>query len=205
MYKLYYSKGSSALAPHILLEEAGADYETEEVPIASGAHLRPDYLAVNPKGRVPALETPNGVLTENPAILWYLGEAFPEMNFLPRDSYNRAKAQELNAYICATVHVAFAHKQRGHRWSDDPTVINGMKSKVAHNMRECASLIEDQYCAGPWALGERFSVCDPYLYLVQRWLGGCNVTLDNYPKLAEHRAAMEKRPAVKAVLRHHSA
>jgi glutathione S-transferase len=203
MLKLYISKGSSALAPHILLEEAGADYTIEEKPIASGAHLTPAYLAINPKGRVPALETKDGVITENPAILWYLGETFPHRDFLPGTPYQRAKAQELNAYICATVHVAFAHAQRGHRWADDPAVIEGMKPKVAANMRDCAGLIETHYLKGPWALGERYSICDPYLFLVQRWLGIIGIPVADYPKLAAHREAMMSRPATQTVLAAH--
>lgn len=203
MYKLYISMGSSALAPHILLEETGADYTIVEKPIASGAHLEPDYLAVNPKGRVPALETEDGVITENPAILWYLGEAFPHHGFLPGTPYHRAKAQELNAYICATVHVAFAHAQRGRRWADDPMVIEGMKPKVAANMRDCTDLIETHYLTGPWALGERYSICDPYLFLVQRWLGIIGVPVTDYPKLEAHRDAMMARPATQAALAQH--
>jgi glutathione S-transferase len=203
MVTLYISKGSSALAPHILLEEAGADYTIEERPIASGAHLTPDYLTINPKGRVPALETEDGVITENPAILWYLGEAFPEQEFLPDALYQRAKAQELNAYICATVHVAFAHAQRGHRWADEPAVIEGMKPKVAANMRDCAKLIETHYLKGPWALGERYSICDPYLFLVQRWLGITGIAVADFPRIAAHRDAMFARPATQTVLAVH--
>ncbi|MDU8913163.1 glutathione S-transferase family protein [Aestuariicoccus sp. MJ-SS9] len=203
MLTLYYSKSSSALAPHILLDEIGADYETVEKPIAKGAHLAPDYLSINPKGRVPALETPEGVVTENPAILWYLGERFADRGLLPEGPFDRAKAQEINAYICATVHVAFAHKQRGARWSDDPATIEGMKDKVAANLAECAALIEAHYLKGPWVLGERYSICDPYVFLVPRWMAASGVALDGYPKLARHHEAMLGRDATRAVLAAH--
>ena len=203
MFTLYLSKGTSALAAHILLEEVGAEYQTDERPIPKGAHLEPDYLAVNPKGRIPALATPQGVVTENPAILWYLGEAFPASGVLPDDIMERARLQELNAFICATAHIAFAHKQRGHRWSDDPEVIEGMKAKVASNLTDCAKIIEAHYLKGPWVLGDGFSISDPYLFLVPRWMKASGVDLGGFPKLAAHHAAMQDRASVKEVLAQH--
>ena len=95
MHKLYLSKGSSALAAHILLEEIGVPHETIAVSIPDKAHLTPEYLAINPKGRVPALETPQGVLTENPAILAYLAQAHPEQELAPTDPFAFAQAQAL--------------------------------------------------------------------------------------------------------------
>lgn len=200
MYTLYLSKGSSALAAHILMEELGVDYTTDERPIPAAAHLEPDFLAINPKGRVPALRTPDGILTENPAILWYLGERHPEAGLLPSDPFERARLQELNAYICATVHIAFAHKQRGHRWSDDPEVIEAMKPKVAENMRDCAAYIENHALKGDWVLGDAYSVSDPYLFLVPRWLNTCEVDLSEFPRLEAHFEAMKARPATKRAM-----
>lgn len=200
MLTLYLSRGSSALAPHILLEEIGADYEVVEKPIAKGAHLEADYLRINPKGRIPALATPDGVITENPAILWYLGEVFTDKGLLPSDPFARAKVQEINAYLCATVHVAFAHKQRGARWSDDPVTIEGMKDKVAANLADCAALIETQYLKGQWVMGERYSICDPYIFLVPRWMAASGVEMADYPKLERHHAAMLDRDATRRAL-----
>ena len=200
MLTLYYSKGSSALAPHILLEEIGAEYTLVEKAITKGAHLEPDYLSINPKGRVPALVTPDATITENPAILWFLGESYAEKGLLPSAPLARAKVQEINAYICATVHIAFAHKQRGARWSDDPVTIEGMKKKVADNIADCAALIEIEYLSGPYALGERYSICDPYLFLVPRWMAANDVALTNYPKLERHYTMMLDRDATQRAL-----
>lgn len=203
MLTLYLSKGSSAVAPHLLLEEIGADYDVVEVPIGKGAHLSADYLKINPKGRVPALRTPGGILTENPAILWYLGELAPNNELLPQDPFNRARAQEINAYICATVHIAFAHKQRGARWSDDPVSIEGMKGKVAANLADCATLIEAHYLKGPWVLGDSYSICDAYMFLVPRWMAAAGVALSDYPALERHYKAMLDREATQRVLTAH--
>ncbi|MFC3616143.1 glutathione S-transferase family protein [Lutimaribacter marinistellae] len=203
MFTLYFSKGSSALAPHILLEEIGADYKADERSIPQGAHLTTEFLAVNPKGRVPALLTPDGIITENPAILWYIGEAFPEAELLPTDLYSRARIQELNAYICSTAHVAFAHKGRGQRWSDDPAVIEGMKAKVADNLRECATLVETQYLTGRWALGDTYSISDPYLFLLHRWMKQADLDIAEFPKLNAHRKSMLARDGTMAALSQH--
>ena len=203
MLTLYYAKGSSALAPHILLEEVGAEYSVHEVPIAKGAHHEHGYLQINPKGRVPALRTPNGVLTENPAILTYIAATHPGAHMLPDNPYERAEADALNAYLCATMHVAFAHLQRGARWSDDESAQASMKNKVAANIAACAELIETHYLKGPWAMGEHYTICDPYLFLAPRWMAKSGVDLSNYPKLEAHHTAMLNRPATLSVMAIH--
>lgn len=203
MLTLYYAKGTSALAAHILLEEAGAQYSLIDVPLSEGAHKRDSYLAINPKARVPALATAEGVITENPAILTYIAATHPQAGLLPATPFVRAQADALNAYLCATVHVAYAHKFRGARWADDADAIAAMQAKVAENLRDCAGLLEAHYLQGPWALGEKFSLCDAYLALVPRWLAGAGLDVAEYPKLAAHWAALHQRPAAARILALH--
>lgn len=205
MFTLYYSQGSSALAPHILLEEAGAPYELFEVPLAAGAHLHPPYLSINPKGRVPTLATPDGVLTENPAILDYIARSFPTARLLPDTLFEQAQGQALGAYLCATMHIAFAHLQRGARWADEPAAQSAMRAKVAPNLADCAQMIEAQALKGatrqaPWVFGTRYTLSDAYLFLAPRWLDKAGVSLEAYPKLAAHYQAMLERPATQAAL-----
>ncbi|MCK0149266.1 glutathione S-transferase family protein [Marivita sp. S6314] len=203
MLTLYYAKGSSALASHILLEEVGADYAVHEVPIQHGAHKEPAFLAVNPKARVPALQTPEGVLTENPAILNYVAATHPQAGMLPDTPFQRAQADALNAYLCATMHVAFAHKLRGARWADTEEARADMANKVAENLADCCALLEEHYIKGPWALGDQFTVCDAYLALVPLWLGKAGVDISAYPKLQAHSDAMKQRPAALTVMAIH--
>lgn len=203
MLTLYYAKGTSALAPHILLEEVGADYAVHEVPIAQGAHHAADYLGINPKARVPALMTPNGVITENPAILTYIAATHPQAHMLPDTPFERAQADALNAYLCATMHVAFAHLQRGARWTDDPAAQEALKAKVADNIAEGAVMIETHYLKGPWAMGDTYTICDAYLVLVPRWMAKTGVDLADYPKLDAHHTAMMHRPATLAAMAVH--
>ncbi len=205
MLTLYYAKGTSALAAHILLEEAGAEYALVEVPLSEGAHKQDTYLAINPKARVPALGTAEGVITENPAILSYIAATHPDAGLLPATPFARAQADALNAYLCATVHVAFAHKFRGARWADDAETITAMQIKVADNLRDCAALIEGHFLQGPWALGDQFTLSDAYLALVPRWLAGADVNLAAFPKLSAHWTALRQRPATARVLALHGA
>src|ERR1700747_1537540 len=120
MYKLYYAPGTCALASHIALEEVGAAYKAERLDFKDNQQNRPDYLAVNPKGRVPALVTDRGVLTETPAILAFVAQTFPEGKLAPfDDAFKLAEVQAFNSYLCSTVHVAHAHKLRGSRWATE--------------------------------------------------------------------------------------
>ncbi|MEM6971599.1 MAG: glutathione S-transferase family protein [Pseudomonadota bacterium] len=203
MLELYIAKGTSGLGTHILLEEAGADYETRWISFPDKGQQSPDFLGVNPKGRVPALVTPEGVLTENPAMLFWIAETYPEAGLMPATAYDRARAQALASFLCATVHVHFAHLLRGARWSDDPAAHESMKAKVPANLLEAAKLIEAHYLDGPWALGADYCFVDPYLILVSRWLLLNNVPLEEAPAIKAHTEALMARPATQRVLAAH--
>lgn len=203
MLKFYYSKSSSAIAAHILLEEVGATYEAIEVPIAEGAHRAPAFLALSPKGRIPVLETAEGVITENPAILEYIAAAHPDAGCQPQSIFGQAQARALAAYLCATAHVAFAHGHRGARWAAQASSHADMTARMPDNLRDCAAFLEGDLAFGPWALGATYSYCDPYLFLMSRMSEIAGVMLADYPKLATHAAAMMQRPATQRVLALH--
>lgn len=207
MLKLYYSPGSCALASHIALAEAGADYETVLVDFETAEQSSPDYLAINPKGRVPALITEAGILTETPAILAYVAQRFPEAGLAPIDDpFAFAKAQAFNSYLCSTVHVAHAHRGRGKRWADDPVAIADMQRKVPETVFNAFDLIEQDMLAGPWVLGAAYSICDAYLYTVARWLERDGIDpARQLPRVADHRTRMEARNVVAQVLEDHFA
>ena len=200
MLTLYYSRKSCAYAPHILLHDAGADFEARHVDFDSGEQTGAAFLSINAKGRVPALVTPDGILTENPAILLYIAQTHPDSRLAPSDPFALAEAQAFNMYLASTVHVAHAHKHRGYRWADDEAARAAMTAKVAANMAEHARMIEDHYFKGPWVLGDSYSMCDPYLALITRWLEPDGVSLDDYPKLKAHDALMRSRPSLQKVL-----
>ncbi|SOC35354.1 glutathione S-transferase [Rhizobium subbaraonis] len=201
MLTLHIAPKTCALASLIALEESGLQFEVRGVDFASSEQRSPAYLAINPKGRVPALVTDRGVLTETPAILAYVAQITPGGRLAPLDdAFAFARMQAFNSYLCSTVHVAHAHSRRGARWSDDPAAIETMKAKVPQNMAECFRLIEEAMLAGPWVMGAAYSVADPYLFTVGGWLKGDGVDPALFPKVAEHRARMLERPAVKRAL-----
>jgi len=201
MLKLFYARGSCALASHIALAEAGADYETVRIDFASGEQRKPEYLAINPKGRVPALVTDKGVLTETPAILAFVAQTHPKAGLAPLDDpFAFGRAQAFNSYLCSTVHVAHAHRPRASRWADDPAAMESMKKKVPANVHECFALIEREMFAGPWVMGANYTICDPYLYTVAGWLESDGVDIAQLPAIREHRNRMSDRPAVQRAL-----
>ena len=110
MIKLYYAAHTCSLASHIALEDAAADYSTVRISFAAGEQRKPEYLAINPKGRAPALVTDKGVLTETPAILVFIAQSCPQARLAPLDdAFLFAQVQAFNSYLCSTLHVAHAH------------------------------------------------------------------------------------------------
>ena len=204
MFIFYYAKSSAAYAPHILLEETGLEYKAVRIDFQTNEQQSPAYLKINPKGRVPALITEKGILTETPAMLAYLAQVAPDQNLAPTDPFEFAIAQAFNSYMASTVHVAHAHKHRGARWADDPLVHEAMKAKVTANMTECAQMIEEHYLKGPFVLGNRFSLCDPYMALVTRWFRDDGVDLDQFGKIKGHDMLMRERRSMQHVLKLHS-
>ncbi|HEY0961158.1 MAG TPA: glutathione S-transferase family protein [Pseudomonadales bacterium] len=201
MLRLYYAPNSCALASHLALELSGLPYEAKRLDIAKQEQRSPEYLALNPKGRVPALLTDSGVLTETPAILVYIAQLRPEAKLAPlNDAFEFAQMQSFNSYLCSTVHVAHAHRYRGYRWSDSAEAIESMRQKVPQNMRECFSLIERDYLTGPWVLGGQLSVCDLYLFTIGRWLPGDDVDINEFPRVADHAARLQQIAGVQRVL-----
>ncbi len=201
MFTLYLTPGTCALATLIALEEAGAPYRPVLVDFATTAQRSPDYLAINPKGRVPALVTDRGVLTETPALLAFVAQSFPAAGLAPLDDpFAFARVQEINSYLCSTVHVAHAHRGRGHRWADDPAAIAAMQAKVPQNVTEAFLLIENGMLAGPWVMGPGYSMADPYLFTVAQWLERDGVDLARLPRVMDHRRRMAERPAVRRAL-----
>jgi glutathione S-transferase len=206
MLTLYYAPGTCALASHIALEHVGAAYNAVRVDFAREAQRSPDYLKLNPKGRVPALVTERGTLTETPALQVFIAQTFPAAGLAPlTDAFELARMNAFNSYLCSTVHVAHAHGRRGHRWADDALAIAAMKKKVPQTMGDCFELIERELSAGAWAMGERLTVTDMYLFTIAQWLESDGVEVARFPKVADHMQRMARLPSVAKVLAAESA
>ena len=201
MIKLYYAAHTCSLASHIALEDAGAEYSTVRISFAGEEQRKPEYLAINPKGRVPALVTDRGILTETPAMLAFIAQSFPQAKLAPLgDPFLFAQVQAFNSYLCATLHVAHSHRMRGNRWADDPSAIAAMQRKVPESVASCYQLIEEYMLEGPWVMGETYTICDPYLFTMAQWLEQDGVDPARFPKVIDHRRRMSERPQVRKAI-----
>ena len=200
MLTLYYAPHTCALATHIVLEETGAGYTAKRIDFASNQQRSPEYLRINPKGRVPALVTDRGILTETPAMLVYVAQCFPAAGLAPIDDpFAFAEIQSFNSYLCSHLHVAHAHRMRGYRWvdADDAHAIAAMQRKVPQSVGGSFAMVEREMLKGPWVMGERYSICDPYLFTLAQWLEADGVDPASIPRVIAHRARMADRPTVR--------
>jgi glutathione S-transferase len=197
MLTLYYAPNTCSLASHIALEDAGAEYELRRIDFRTTEQQSTDYLRINPKARVPALATSRGVLTETPAMLVFIAQSYPGATLAPlEDPFAFAELQSFNSYLCSTVHVAHAHRMRGYRWADEQSSFADMKRKVPQSVGSCFALIESTLLKGPWVMGDRYTIADPYLFTLAQWLEADGVDLSRLPRVIEHRSRMAERPSV---------
>jgi glutathione S-transferase len=201
MIKLYYAPHTCSLASHIALEEAGAQYSTVRIDFAANEQRTSEYLAINPKGRVPALVTDRGILTESPAMLAFIAQSFPQARLAPFDDpFAFAQVQAFNSYLCSTLHVAHAHRMRGHRWAGDPSAIREMQRKVPEAVGACYDLIERDMLKGPWVIGDAYTICDPYLFTFAQWLEDDGIDPSRIPRVIDHRNRMSARKTVRKAI-----
>lgn len=201
MLTLYYAPDTCALASHIALEHAGAEYRTIRVDFSRNEQRSPEYLRLNPRARVPALVTDRGVLTETPAILQFICQSYPGAGLAPLDdAFELARMNAFNSYLCSTLHVAHAHRMRGYRWADDPAAIAAMQKKVPQSVGESFALIEREHLQADWVLGERYSVSDIYLFTLAQWLEADGVDPAGIPKIIAHRRRVSLDPVVRRIV-----
>ncbi|MEY8830752.1 glutathione S-transferase family protein [Sedimentitalea sp. XS_ASV28] len=196
MLKLYYTPGTISIATAIALHEAELPFEAVKVDFATAEQTGADYLGINPKGRVPALVTEQGVLTETGALLEYVAARAPAAGLIPQDAFLAAKMREVMFYLASTMHVNHAHRLRGSRWATRQESFDDMAAKVPDTMTASADYIEQHGLAGPYVLGEAFSIADPYLFVVCSWLNGDGVDVLRYDRITAFMQAMNARSSV---------
>lgn len=195
--KLYWSPGACSQAPHILLHEIGLDHEAARVDLkAKKLEDGSDYLAINPKGAVPALELDSGeVLTENAVVLQYLGDRanWPEV-LPPLGDFRRYRVLEIVNFITTELHKRFSFLFEREATSE-------FKQFVRTGLEKKLEWIDGKLGAGPFLMGQDLNLPDPYLFVMTRWsdkvLGG----LDRWPNLQRFHERMLDRPSVRHVLR----
>lgn len=197
MLTLHCAPNSISIAAIVALNE-GVHWDAVRLDLASADQTSPDYLALNPKGRVPTLITPEGPLTETGAILEYIGEtAVPKL--VPADPLQKARMREVMYYLASTMHVNHAHKMRGSRWANAQSAFDDMTAKVPETMTASCAFLEPQI-VGPYFFGPEPTLADCYLYAIATWLEGDGVDVTQFPKLAAWRALMESRPSVQKAI-----
>jgi glutathione S-transferase len=197
MLKLYISPGACALASHIALEEAGADYETQIIDLKSGQQKTPEYLAVNPAGVTPALQTDRGVITQNAAILAFVAQTHPDRNLAPIDDPHAFAAfNAFNGFLGSSLHPAI-----GKVLFSRPPLNADDKAQATEQALARYRLVEDHWLQGPWIFGDDFTLADGYLAVFTRWARQSRL-LDTagFPGLNDHLDRVQARPAVSRVI-----
>ena len=200
MLKLFHSPGACSIVTHIALEEAGADYEPVRVVLAEGEHLKPDYLAVNPHARVPALVTDRGTLTENVAILNHIADRFGSAGSVPRqDAYEAGKVNELLGWFASTVHISFAQVWRANRFTRDEAAHQALIAGGRENLAQHFDEIE-QLAGDAWLVGDRFTAADSYALIFFRWGRRIGLDMRDYPNWAALNERLLAVPSVQRVV-----
>lgn len=198
--KLYYTPGTISIAVAIALEEAGLAYDPVKVDFATAEQTKPDYLALNPKGRVPTLINEAGdALTETGALLDYISALAPQAGLVPDVPALAAHMRGVMYYLASTMHVAHAHKMRGSRWADQQSSFDDMTAKVPETMRACATFVEENALRGDFVTGNTISIADPYLFITCNWLEGDGVAVSDFPGIRGFLERMEARDSVKTM------
>ncbi len=200
MIKLYYSPGACSLASHIVLEELGIAYESVLVSLADGDHKRPEFLRINPKAKVPALNVDGKVLTETVAILTYLGGGYAERGLWPKETWKQAEALSLMSWLSSTVHIAVAGIWRPERYATDPAAKDLIKATSKENLLKYFDEIDKMLVGRSFAMGGQYGVCDPYLLVFYRWGNRLGIDMKaQYPVWTKHALRVFSRPTVKRV------
>jgi glutathione S-transferase len=198
--KLYYAPGACSLASHIALEEVGLPYETQKMNLAEGDQRKPEYLRLNPRGRVPTLVVDGEPMTENVGILTFVAGGHPQAGIWPKKTWDQAKLVSTMAWLSNTVHPAYGHIVRPERYADDDASREAIKTKgravFEGYLREVDGLLAGQ----KWCIANQYTVADGYLLVFYRWANRQKMPvreLKNYSALIDRVLA---RKAVQKVM-----
>jgi glutathione S-transferase len=200
MLTLYYGPGACSMASHITLEETGAPYESKPLALAKGEQTEAAYLKINPRGKVPALQDGEAIITENVAILTYLAKRFPEKNLMPKDPLGEARCLSHMAWLSNSVHPQFTHIFRPERFSDDQAALPSIKEKGKKNFWAVLQEIDGILAGKEWIMGTHFTVCDPYSLVFYSWGARIELPVKDLKSYTAWKDRMLKRPAVRTIL-----
>ncbi len=195
MLKLFYSPGACSLVSHIALEEAGATYEAVSLSLADGDQAKPEYLAINPHSRVPALVIDGRPITENIAILNFVADTFGAEGSVPRgDAFAAAKCNAHLGWLASTVHISFAQIFRPGRFVPDEALSEAVQQGGRAALKEHFEEI-DSLCGDGWVLGD-YTAVDSYFITFYRWALRLGFDMSGYSRWAALVARALERPAI---------
>jgi glutathione S-transferase len=195
--KLYYSPGACSLSPHIVLLEAGLPFTAVKTDLKTKkTESGGDYLSVNAKGSVPALELDDGqVLTEGPAIVQYLADQKPDSQLAPRfGTLERYRLMEMLNFISTELHKTFSPLF-------NPAASEDWKKAAVENLKKKFEWLAPRLAAHKFVLGDQFTVADAYLFTVLSWTKPLKIDLGPWPALAAYMARVRERPKVQQALK----
>ena len=197
--KLYYAPGACSIGIHVLLEEVGKPYEAERVNLQQGEQYKPPFVTVNPKSKVPTLERDDGsVLTEFPAIAYWLSRSNPFANLLPDNIDQQARSLELLDYAVATIHMqGFGRQFRPSAFTPNAADEEAVKAKGKELAEKGFTLIDKALESKEYAIG-KFSIADAAIFYVEFRSKRVGMTLPS--NCAAHLDRMLARPSVQRVM-----
>ena len=197
---LYYAPGACSLASHIAIEEVGLPYKTVRLDLMAGDQRRPEYLQLNPRGRVPTLVVDGHTLTENVGIMTYFAGGYPHARIWPADTWHQGVAVSTMAWLSNTVHTTYGHLIRAGRYADDPGAQEAIKAKARVLYMEYLAEIDRLVASRKWAVGDHFTVVDGYLLVFYRWGNRQKMPVANLKNYTGLIRRVIERPAVRKVM-----
>ena len=200
MLTLYFCPGLCSLASHITLEESGAAYTGKPVNVMKGEHMAPEYLKINPRHKVPALDIDGTILLENAAIMGYLARRFTAANLKPQDPLDEAKWNSAMTWFADTLHPGFTRIFRADKFSDDKSAHAGIREAGKKETWDNLSEIDGMLAGKQWVMGSQFTTCDPYAMVFYSWGMRAELPVKDLKNYTAWKDRMLQRPAVRKVL-----
>jgi glutathione S-transferase len=200
MLTLYYCPGLCSLGSHITIEEAGEPYNEKIVNVMKGEHMAPEYLQVNPRHKVPALDIDGTILLENAAIMAYLAKKFPAAKLKPEGELDEARWTSIMTWLADTLHPSFTRIFRSDKFAGDPAAQAAVKDSGKKEAWENLAEIDNMLRIGPWMMGAQYTTCDPYAMVFYSWGMRAELPVNELKNYTAWKDRMLQRPAVRKIL-----
>jgi glutathione S-transferase len=200
MLTLYYCPGLCSLASHITLEETGAEYAGKPVMVTKGENMAPEYLKINPRHKVPALDIDGTVLLENAAIMSYLAKRYGAANLKPQDTLEEARWTSTMTWLADTLHPGFTRVFRADKFTDDKSAHDGIKAAGKKECWDNLSEIDGMLAGKQWLMGSQFTTCDPYAMVFYSWGMRAELPVKDLKNYTAWKDRMLARPGVRKIL-----